>query len=311
VHPHAHKQPRTIDRAADSIERKREANDVARAQGELRSQRARSATERLMTRTLSGIAYTFVVLICLFWGQWPTAILMAAMAWQSCSELFRIARMLGRYPAEFAGLAAAAAFPLAAMLSPQANDAVLLVLVLCVCVWYVFTTRASVADVAISIFAPVYTGFMLAAVVTIRLYAHGVDGAMLTLGVMGSVWASDALAYLVGSKLGRHRMAPKISPNKSWEGFWGGLVGSVAVWLILFAWGINGLTWPFAILCGVLTGIAGVVGDLVESRIKRTAGVKDSGNFLPGHGGLLDRTDSLLLASMTALLLLRLGGILS
>jgi phosphatidate cytidylyltransferase len=173
----------------------------------------------------------------------------------------------------------------------------------------VFNARASIADVAISVFAPMYTGFMLASVVSIRLFESGVHGALLTLGVMGSIWANDALAYLVGSQIGRHKMAPKISPNKSWEGFWGGLVGSVAVWIIVALIGYEGLTIPMAVCFGVVTGIAGVVGDLMESRIKRAAGVKDSGHFLPGHGGLLDRTDSLLLGCATAYFLLRLGGV--
>jgi phosphatidate cytidylyltransferase len=303
------KEPRTIDRAVDTLSKKREDKEAAYDQGELRGQKVRSATERLVTRTTSGILYVLVVLACLFAGSWPTAILMSAMSWLACSEFYRISRMLGRFPAEVVGLAAAAAFPVAAMFNPLVNDAVMLLLIIATGVWYVFNARASIADVAISVFAPVYTGFMLASVVSIRLYEPGVHGALLTLGVMGSIWANDALAYLVGSQIGRHKMAPKISPNKSWEGFWGGLVGSIGVWIIVALVGYEGLTIPMAICFGVVTGIAGVVGDLMESRIKRAAGVKDSGHFLPGHGGLLDRTDSLLLGCATAYFLLRLGGV--
>ena len=94
------------------------------------------------------------------------------------------------------------------------------------------------------------------------------------------------------------------------EGFWGGMVGSVVVWLIVFALGIYNINLPYAIVCGVLVDAAAVAGDLFESRIKRGVGVKDSGNLMPGHGGMLDRSDSLLFGGMTAFLLLRLGGIL-
>ena len=125
-----------------------------------------------------------------------------------------------------------------------------------------------------------------------------------------SIWANDALAYFVGSKIGAHKLAPRISPHKSWEGFYGGLVASVVVWLAMGALGVEGLTPVPCVLMGLIVGMAGVIGDLFESRIKRGVGVKDSGNLMPGHGGLLDRSDSLLFGCMAAYFLLLVGGIL-
>ena len=105
-------------------------------------------------------------------------------------------------------------------------------------------------------------------------------------------------------------MAPKISPKKSWEGFFGGIAGSMIIWGILWATKLYTLNLPFAMLCGAVVSILGVFGDLIESRIKRGVGVKDSGNLIPGHGGMLDRSDSLIFGCITAYLLLVAGGVL-
>ncbi|MDI6870384.1 MAG: phosphatidate cytidylyltransferase [Bacillota bacterium] len=117
------------------------------------------------------------------------------------------------------------------------------------------------------------------------------------------VWANDVLAYVVGINLGRRRLAPRVSPKKSIEGAVGGLAAAVVAAVALRSW--LGLTPAGAALTGLAVGAAGQVGDLVESALKREAGVKDSGRLLPGHGGLLDRFDSSLLAFPTLYLLLR------
>jgi phosphatidate cytidylyltransferase len=109
-------------------------------------------------------------------------------------------------------------------------------------------------------------------------------------------WANDSGAYLIGVNFGRHRLFERISPKKSWEGFLGGLFTSiVAAWLLSLVFPQHSLS--FMAIIAAVTVIAGTLGDLVESMIKRSVGVKDSGRFMPGHGGLLDRFDSLLLAS--------------
>lgn len=134
--------------------------------------------------------------------------------------------------------------------------------------------------------------------------------ALLSVGVCASLWVSDSFAYIVGSRIGKHKMVPKISPKKSWEGFAGGILGSVLIWLILWATHFYKLSLPYALLCGVVVSVLGVIGDLIESRIKRGVGVKDSGNLIPGHGGMLDRSDSLIFGCITAQLLLMIGGVL-
>ncbi len=300
-----------IDREIDKLEKKREEQEDDRLSGNLKSQKARGWTEKMITRTTSGAIYAIVTVGCLFWGVIPTAVLVSAMAWLCCSEFYRMSRMGGRMPNEIVGLTAAILFPLAPVISPHYGLLVVILLLLIACaVWFVFNLRVTIGDVAITAFGPIYTSLMFACIVLIRKSDPGFWGGLLAFGVMGSVWLNDTTAYFVGSRFGRHKLAPKISPNKSIEGFWGGIVGTVVVWLILARLGVAGIGYGTAVACGIVVGITSVVGDLFESRIKRGVGVKDSGNIMPGHGGLLDRSDSMLFASMTAYLLLHVGGIL-
>lgn len=262
-------------------------------------------------RIVSGAIYAIGTVACLFLGTWPTAILIAVMAFLCCSEFLKMSRRSGRMPNDVIALAFAVIFPFAPLSNISDSEFFVIFALLVVCaLWYVSTPRANMGDVALTVFGPIYTSLAFSSIVIIRDAFPGWRGALLTFAVMGSIWLSDSCAYFVGSKFGRHKLAPRISPNKSVEGFWGGMVGSVAVWVVVFALGIYNINLPYAIVCGVLVDAAAVAGDLFESRIKRGVGVKDSGNLMPGHGGMLDRSDSLLFGGMTAFLLLRLGGIL-
>ena len=292
------------------MERRRAAREDARVIGGLRSQRFRSSAEKFITRSTYGLLYAAIILVCLFWGRVPTMFLVSAMSWLCGSEFYRMARLGGRMPNEFIGLAAAALYPLAALVSVEGQTGVTLLLMLAAGTWYVLTPRASISDAAITVFGAAYTGLLFSSVVVIRASYLGTEGALLTLGVMGSVWVNDATAYIFGSQFGKHKMAPRISPNKSWEGFVGGLLGSCLTWIALYALKVCRISLLLALIGGLVCGVSGVIGDLFESRLKRAVGVKDSGNLIPGHGGLLDRSDSMLFATMTAYFVLHIGGIL-
>lgn len=112
-------------------------------------------------------------------------------------------------------------------------------------------------------------------------------------GLLWLVWTNDTLAYLVGSQIGKHKLFERISPKKTWEGTIGGVVGT-----ILMAWGLSHYVTDFSpeqwLALGIVVSIFGTLGDLVESMLKRSAGIKDSGNLFPGHGGFLDRFDAFL-----------------
>ena len=135
-----------------------------------------------------------------------------------------------------------------------------------------------------------YAGLLPAAVVALREGA-GWQWVVLLFVV---TWANDTLAYFTGRFLGKHPLAPRISPKKTWEGFWGGAAGSVGGALVVKALFLPHLSAPAAVLVGAGAAFLGPLGDLCESMLKRAAGVKDSGKLLPGHGGLLDRIDAVL-----------------
>ena len=188
---------------------------------------------------------------------------------------------------------------------------------------FVFLTRAMRREdlrsgypaAAASVFAFAYVALPMGMLVQLR---QQVSGAFYVLYLLLVVWSGDIFAYFVGKSIGRHLMAPRISPKKTWEGAVASVVGSVAVGWVLFhyalpisSWllgigliqrrdGIFGLEQPKMgpiIMLTIVLNIAAQLGDLVESLIKRGAGVKDSGALLPGHGGMLDRIDAMLFAA--------------
>lgn len=129
---------------------------------------------------------------------------------------------------------------------------------------------------------------------------------LLLLGVMATIWISDVAAFLVGKKFGKHKLAPSLSPGKTWEGVWGAFA---AVGLYgIFLSGFMGATWWLVALAAMVIAGLGILGDLFESMMKRQRGLKDSSQLLPGHGGLLDRIDALTSSLPLAALAISLAG---
>ena len=122
------------------------------------------------------------------------------------------------------------------------------------------------------------------------------NGNVLILFLFLIVWFSDTASYYFGTRFGKKKLAPLISPNKTFEGSFAGLFGSLLAGIIVGIWLIDDISMSHCLLVAFLCGIIGLFGDLAESLLKRHVGVKDSGNLLPGHGGILDRIDSLLFA---------------
>lgn len=151
-------------------------------------------------------------------------------------------------------------------------------------------------DPLLALFGVLYVGIPLSTVVSVRSLP---SGAFLALFLAVVTWASDSGAYYAGTLWGKHPLMPSISPKKSYEGLLGGLIGAIAAALLAQLWFASVLSWTDAVALGILLTLTGLVGDLFESAIKRRAGVKDSGGILPGHGGMLDRIDSLLFTAPT------------
>lgn len=160
-----------------------------------------------------------------------------------------------------------------------------------------------------TVFSGIYAPILLLGLLLLRNTGSGETGAALALTLILAVWANDIAAYFGGRKLGRHLLAPSISPKKTWEGFFSGFAGSLLI-IPVICYLYPGYPAPLltALPIGVIVALFAPLGDLSESRFKRSCDVKDSGNVLPGHGGLFDRFDALLLSSPVAYLYVALIG---
>lgn len=259
----------------------------------------------LQIRLRTGIVYVSLSVLCILISRWTTLVLVAATAGICAGEFYYMLRSDAKLPNETIGVVAAVCYPIAVFffgLNGVIYVSVLLVMALTV--WYVFWMPARIADVSISLFGAVYIGMQLSALVLIREAMPGHWGGVFLLILFLSIWANDAFAYLFGSKFGKHKLAPRVSPKKSWEGFFAGLVASMGFWCLTLLIPAINIDLYQALVFGFICGVASVFGDLCESRIKRGTGFKDSGTIMPGHGGLFDRCDSLITTAVVAAVLL-------
>ena len=186
----------------------------------------------------------------------------------------------------------------------QAVQGIALTLTALACMVWRFARGSAgyLADISASIFVPVSLG-LFASFATLMLVPD--DGAQRILTFMIMVVASDTGGYIAGVLFGKHPMAPKISPKKSWEGFSGSLLGAALAGALCVALLLDGQWWQ-GLIAGLAVATVATGGDLTESLIKRDIGVKDMGNLLPGHGGVMDRMDSLLPSAVVTWCLLAL-----
>ena len=158
---------------------------------------------------------------------------------------------------------------------------------------------------AAGIFLPLYIGLPLLLALSLRIHS----GPDLIYLCLASTFANDTLAYFTGKSLGRHKLHPRVSPKKTWEGLIGGVFGSILASFAIWHWLNLSAPWTAILVYGLVMGLLTPMGDLAESLLKRAAGVKDSSRLIPGHGGVLDRIDALLfgfpITYMFALLVLR------
>lgn len=249
------------------------------------------------TRLLAGLIGLAVILpIVFFGGPSGTAVVVAIALIISLDEYARMAfpetpkAAMGALMVGMAGLllpavAGAGAGPTLAGLAWVVLGAGVVVVV----------TGGSAIDRAADLMSRALWGVMWVGMLTflIRL-RHVEDGIVWVMVVLGIAWAADTGAYFAGRHFGRRKMAPVISPNKTWEGFVGGLLGSM-VWVgLVEVVAMPEVSWARVCLLAPVASAMGVLGDLTESLLKRSHGIKDTGQILPGHGGLLDRIDSVL-----------------
>jgi len=154
--------------------------------------------------------------------------------------------------------------------------------------------EGALEDIAATLLGVFYVAMLFGFQMALRMGDHGRQWLLFMYLV---IWASDTGAYYIGSSLGKHKLYPKISPKKSVEGLIGGMLAAAGVALLSRTWLLPAVSVEEAVILGSVLAVAGTLGDLVESLFKRSVGVKDSGNLIPGHGGMLDRMDSMLFAA--------------
>ncbi|CAL7962554.1 phosphatidate cytidylyltransferase [Alphaproteobacteria bacterium] len=165
------------------------------------------------------------------------------------------------------------------------------------------------AEVSISRWQTLGMLYVLSFALSMLFLRHAHDGYYITLWLFLTVWATDIFSYLVGTAIKGPKIAPKISPNKTWSGLLGGIAAATIVGVIFYKQYARSLSYfDYVLFINPLIAIVSTLGDLLESKFKRYFGVKDSGNLIPGHGGVLDKVDGLVTSSMLVVLIVYLRG---
>lgn len=264
--------------------------------------------KNLAVRTVSGLVLSVVMLGAIWWSQWSFGLLLALLVVGGMSEFYDLVRKRGLQPQRLLGITAGLfLFALNFLLvSDEVNFlkgqtllyGAAFVLLLVPMMFFCELWRGEknpAANIGVTLMAVLYVALPFSLMCYFPYLATGVWNPMVMFGYIFIVWGNDVFAYLVGMSVGRHRMFERISPKKSWEGFFGGVAGAVVMGMVtghllgadLASWGVLAL----------IISVTSVLGDLVESMFKRAADVKDSGTLIPGHGGVLDRFDAMLLSA--------------
>jgi len=266
--------------------------------------------KNLVVRTLSGLVLAAVVLGAIVWSQWSFGALLAVLLVGGMYEFYALAGKQGNAPQKVVGLVAG--IVLFALNFAFVSDdieilgdarqmfgcglAFLLLLLPAMFVCELYRRQENPASgIGTTLMGVCYVALPLSLMCYIPIVGSDAWNPWMMVAYIFIIWANDVFAYLVGMSIGRHRLCERLSPKKSWEGFFGGIAGAVVMGIVA-ARMLDGNMWVWAGLA-LVAAVSGVLGDLVESMFKRAAGVKDSGRLIPGHGGVLDRFDAMLLSA--------------
>ncbi|MDD6942770.1 MAG: phosphatidate cytidylyltransferase [Muribaculaceae bacterium] len=268
--------------------------------------------KKIAIRALSGLVYCLIIIGCIISGYKGVTILASLLTIWGCLEFTHITGGLTRrnIPAAILDIAACLSLSISLCIGLPLENILtnwLAIIMLRLIVEIYLKSDHPLRHTAHSLMSQIYIGVPMAVMVYIAMnYSPYI---LLTIFVL--MWLNDTGAYLVGCSIGRHKLIERVSPKKTWEGFFGGLIFSMAVSLLIFYFikpfeGMEHIDMSliFWLSVGAIVSIIGTWGDLIESMIKRDLQIKDSGNLIPGHGGILDRIDSILFVLPAILLFL-------
>ncbi len=250
--------------------------------------------KELLVRTLSGAVLVAVIIACIFlspWSCWALALLIVGVG---TFEMSRLMHVQSRWQVALGELMAVGSFAMVSlgMMNGQPLSGVLLLIPFLPFLLALFSTSDDFKTIAAYDFGSIV---LLSVPCFFMVWLRDVYSPKMLLLVFILLWANDTFAYLTGRLLGKHKLFKRISPGKTIEGSIGGLVFTLAG-VTVFSHFVDWLPMKAAIGMGLIAVVFGTLGDLCESMLKRQAGVKDSGRLIPGHGGILDRFDSVLFA---------------
>lgn len=260
----------------------------------------------LLIRSLSGLVYVSLIVSAILIGGIYFMVIFGLLVGFTLFEFHRLTGKQGSVDAlqilsAIFGIILFVVASRISMFSPFFLLVFLLGFVVCCIVELFRHTPARIDNIAYFLLGQVYIAMPICLMYKILSYNH-----ILLLALFVIIWASDTFAYLAGSLFGKHKLSPSISPNKSWEGVVGGLIGALLTALVFYLIVSAPTTCKLSaslihwLIFALIIVVFGTLGDLLESLLKRTAGVKDSGHIMPGHGGLLDRLDSVIFAVIPA-----------
>lgn len=268
-----------------------------------------------LKRTLTGAIFLVVMIGGIFWNQYSLAALFFIISMLGLDEFYKLLIKSGEEPHHKLGLLCGGTIYLLIAISKLIGEqpAIYLSFVLIACIFFAEIYRNKqkpFQNIAYTVMGIVYVVMPFALWVSfIKGFSSDMIGGTynphLLLGFFFLLWTNDTGAYLVGSSIGKHKLWERVSPKKTWEGFFGGVVLSITIGYVisLFYPELHYILW---MVMGLIVSCAGTMGDLVKSAFKRSIGVKDSGTILPGHGGIIDRFDGVLLSTPFVLVLLQL-----
>ena len=256
-----------------------------------------------ITRIIVALVAIPILLGLSYWGEIPFLIFILSIGLISFHEFSSMVKSKSIYPSYLIGIISVGLIILNAYFHFFSFEYFLLAMFLILLFVELFRNKESaINNVSSTLFDVLYTGLFAASIIGIREFYVDTpmsysNGGFIIVSIFITLWMTDSAAYFIGSAIGKHKLFPRVSPNKSWEGAIAGFVFAIITLVVLKTVLLDFLSWMDIIAFGIIIGIFGQIGDLVESLIKRDAGVKDSSNLIPGHGGIFDRFDSLLFSS--------------